>query len=244
MAQSDAAGGRGGVTVWRRLKRAFLLTVAAFLILSAGLVFIYDLLPPPITPLMVIRLFQGEGLSKDWVSYDEVSPYMFKAVIAGEDTRFCEHFGFDLQSIRDAWQHNRKGHRLRGASTITQQTAKNLFLWPGRSFVRKGFEAYFTVLLEMFWEKRRILEVYVNIVEFGHGIYGVEAAAQSYYKKSAKDLTAEEAARLAAILPSPLHWTPQRLPRSTDLPRIRAEMRNQPASGTDRCPVGPYQDES
>jgi len=243
MAQSDAAGGQGTVTVWRRLKRALLLTVAAFLTLSIALVVIYGLLPPPITPLMVIRLFQGEGLDKDWVSYDQVSPYVFKAVIAGEDARFCEHVGFDLQAIRKAWQHNKTSRRIRGASTITQQTAKNLFLWPGRDPVRKGFEAYFAVLIELFWDKRRILEVYVNVVEFGHGIYGVEAAAQSYYKKSAKDLTAEEAARLAAILPSPLRRTPQR-PGSADLPRIRAEMRNQPAPLNDRCPVGPYEDES
>jgi monofunctional glycosyltransferase len=243
MAQSDAAGGQGTVTVWRRLKRLFLLAVAAFMTLSITLVVLYGLVPPPITPLMVIRLFQGEGLNKDWVSYDEVSPNIFKAVIAGEDARFCEHLGFDLGAIRKALQHNKKSRRLRGASTITQQTAKNLFLWPGRDVVRKGFEAYFAVLLELFWDKRRILEVYVNIVEFGHGIYGVEAAAQAYYKKSAKDLTAEEAARLAAVLPSPLHRTPQR-PRGADLPRIRAEMRNQPASLNDRCPVGPYEDES
>jgi monofunctional biosynthetic peptidoglycan transglycosylase len=243
MAQSDAAGGQGTVTMWRRLKRAFLLTVAGFLTLSITLVVLYGLVPPPITPLMVIRLFQGEGLSKDWVSYDEVSPNVFKAVIAGEDARFCEHLGFDLEAIRKALQHNKKSRRLRGASTITQQTAKNLFLWPSRGFVRKGFEAYFAVLLELFWDKRRILEVYVNVVEFGHGIYGIEAAAQAYYKKSAKDLTADEAARLAAVLPSPLHRTPQR-PRGADLPRIRAEMRNQPASLNDRCPVGPYEDES
>lgn len=243
MAQSDAAGGQGTVTVWRRVKRGFLLAVAGFLTLSIGLVVIYGLLPPPITPLMVIRLFQGEGLSKDWVSYDEVSPYVFKAVIAGEDARFCEHFGFDLQAIRNALQHNRKGRRVHGASTITQQTAKNVFLWPGRDPLRKGFEAYFAVLLELFWDKRRILEVYVNVVEFGHGIYGVEAAAQAYYKKPAKDLTAEEAARLAAILPSPLHRTPQR-PGGADLPRIRAEMRNQPAALNSHCPVGPYEEES
>jgi monofunctional biosynthetic peptidoglycan transglycosylase len=243
MAHSDAAGGQGTVTVWRRVKRAFLLAVAVFLTLSVGLVVIYGFLPPPITPLMVIRMFQGEGLSKDWVSYDEVSPYVFKAVIAGEDARFCEHFGFDLQAIRNALQHNKKGHRVHGASTITQQTAKNVFLWPGRDPVRKGFEAYFAVLLELFWDKRRILEVYVNVVEFGHGIYGVEAASQAYYKKSAKDLTAEEAARLAAILPSPLHRTPQR-PGAADLPRIRAEMRNQPAALNSRCPVGPYEEES
>lgn len=243
MAQSDAARGQGRVTVWRRLKRAFLLAVAAFLTVSIGLVVIYRFLPPPITPLMVIRLFEGEGLSKDWVSYDEVSPYVFKAVIAGEDARFCEHFGFDLEAISNALQHNKKGRRIHGASTITQQTAKNVFLWPGRDLVRKGFEAYFAVLLELFWDKRRILEVYVNVVEFGHGIYGVEEAAQTYYKKSAKDLTAEEAARLAAVLPSPLRRTPQR-PRGADLPRIRAEMRNQPAPLNARCPVGPYADES
>jgi monofunctional biosynthetic peptidoglycan transglycosylase len=244
MAPSDAAGGQGTVTVWRRVKRAFLLTVAAFLTLSMTLVVIYGFLPPPITPLMVIRLFQGEGLSKDWVPYDEVAPAVFKAVIAGEDARFCENIGFDLKAIRNAWQKNKNGRRVVGASTITMQTAKNLFLWPGRDYVRKGFEAYFTVLLELFWDKRRILEVYVNVVEFGHGIYGIEAAAQAYYKKSAKDLTAEEAARLASVLPSPLHWTPQHLPRNTKLPRIRAEMRNQPASPSDRCPVGPYEDES
>lgn len=243
MAQSDAAREQGTVTVWRRLKRAVLLAVAAFMTVSIALVVIYRFLPPPITPLMVIRLIQGEGLSKDWVSYDEVSPYVFKAVIAGEDARFCEHFGFDLEAIRNALQHNKKGRRIHGASTITQQTAKNVFLWPGRDLVRKGFEAYFSVLLELFWDKRRILEVYVNVVEFGHGIYGVEAAAQTYYKKSAKDLTAEEAARLAAVLPSPLRRTPQR-PRGADLPRIRAEMRNQPAPLNGRCPVGPYEDES
>ena len=243
MAQSDAAKGQGTVTGWRRLRRAFLLAISAFLTLSIGLVVIYRFLPPPITPLMVIRLFQGEGLSKDWTSYSEVSPYVFKAVIAGEDARFCEHYGFDLEAIGNAIRHNKKSRRVHGASTITQQTAKNVFLWPGGGFVRKGVEAYFAVLLELFWDKRRILEVYVNVAEFGHGIYGVEAAAQAYYKKSAKDLTAEEAARLAAILPSPLHRTPQR-PRGSDLPRIRAEMRNQPAALNGRCPVGPYEDES
>ncbi len=245
MAQSDAAGGQGTVTVWRRLKRAFLLAVAGFLTLSIALVVLYGLVPPPITPLMVIRLFQGEGLSKDWVSYDEVSPNVFKAVIAGEDARFCQHYGFEFDSIIDAWKSNKKkGRRTRGASTITMQTSKNLFLWPGGSYPRKVVEAYFTVLLELFWDKRRILEVYVNVAEFGHGIYGIEAAAQAYYKKSAKDLTAEESARLAAVLPSPLRRTPQRLSRGADLPRIRAEMRNQPASLNDRCPVGPYEDES
>src|SRR5215470_9775431 len=240
MAQ-NGAGRQGTVTVWRRLKRALLLAPVAFLTLSIVLVVIYRFLPPPITPLMVIRLVEGEDLDKDWVSYDQVSPYVFKAVIAGEDARFCQHLGFDLEAIGKALQHNKRSRHLRGASTITQQAAKNLFLWPGRDPVRKGLEAYFAVLLELFWDKRRILEVYVNVVEFGHGIYGVEAAAQAYYNKPARELTAEEAARLAAVLPSPLRRTPQRLPQSADLPRIRAEMRGQPPPLNDRCPIGPYE---
>ena len=221
-----------------------MLAVAGFLTVSIGLVVLYRFVPPPITPLMVIRLFEGEGLSKDWVSYDDISPQVFKAVIAGEDTRFCQHYGFDVASMVDAWKSNKKGRRTRGASTITMQTAKNLFLWTGGSYPRKAVEAYFTVLLELFWDKRRILEVYVNVAEFGHGIYGIEAAAQAYYKKSAKDLTAEQAGRLAAILPAPLRWTPAKLPRNNKLPRIRAEMREQPAPLNDRCPVGPYEEES
>lgn len=244
MAQSDAARGRSTVTVWRRLKRAFLLAVAAFLTLSMALVVIYGLLPPPITPLMVIRLFEGEGLSKDWTSYDEVSPQVFKAVIAGEDARFCEHFGFDVQAILNALKHNKKGRRVHGASTITQQTAKNLFLWPGRDFVRKGFEAYFTVLLELFWDKRRILEVYVNVVEFGHGIYGVEAASQAYFKKPAKDLSAREAALLAAVLPNPRNWSAAR-PSGFVARRagtIMARMRELPPSADEHCPVGRFED--
>ncbi len=242
MAQ-DATGGRRTATAWRRAKRALALALAGFLVLSVTLVVIYRFLPPPITPLMVIRLVQGEGLHKDWVAYDEISPHVFKAVIAAEDTRFCQHVGFDVKSIRDAWTSNKKGRRVRGASTITMQTAKNLFLWPGRDYVRKAFEAYFTVLLELFWDKRRILEVYVNVAEFGHGIYGIEAAARFHYKKSAKDLTAGEAARLAAIMPNPRSWTPHRLPRNTKLPRVRAEMNNQPAPTDARCPVGPYEGE-
>jgi monofunctional biosynthetic peptidoglycan transglycosylase len=242
MAQQSAAGRQGGANAWRRARRAFMLVMAAFLTLSVTLVVIFRFLPPPITPLMVIRLFEGEGLHKDWVSYGEVSPQVFKAVIAGEDARFCEHVGFDLKAIEEAWQGNKKGRRVRGASTITQQTAKNLFLWPGRDYVRKGFEAYFAVLLELLWDKRRILEVYVNIVEFGHGVYGIEAAAQTYYRKPAKDLSAGEAARLAAILPSPLRRTPQN-PPGDHLRRIRGEMRNQPAPRDERCPVGPYAEE-
>ena len=161
MAQ-DAAAGRSRVTVWRKAKRALVLAVAGFLTLSITLVVVYRFLPVPITPLMVIRLVEGEGLHKDWVAYDGISPQVFQAVIAAEDTRFCQHRGFDLRAIEDAFRKNRKGRRLVGASTITMQTAKNLFLWPGRDYLRKGLEAYFTVLLELFWDKHRILEVYVN----------------------------------------------------------------------------------
>jgi monofunctional biosynthetic peptidoglycan transglycosylase len=242
MAQ-DAAAGRSRVTVWRKVKRALVLAVAGFLTLSIALVVVYRFLPVPITPLMVIRLIEGEGLHKDWVAYDDISPQVFKAVIAAEDTRFCQHLGFDLRAIEDAFQKNRKGRRLVGASTITMQTAKNLFLWPGRDYLSKGLEAYFTVLLELFWDKRRILEVYVNVIEFGRGIYGIEAAAQTYYKKSAAALTAGEAARLASVLPNPRSWTPQKLPRNTKLPRVRAEMNGQPAPTDARCPVGRYEGE-
>jgi monofunctional biosynthetic peptidoglycan transglycosylase len=236
----QAAGRRRGATVWRRAKRALLLALAGFLTLSVGLVVLYRFLPPPLTPLMVIRLAEGEGLAKDWVAYDDISPNVFKAVIAAEDTRFCQHAGFDLKAIQAAFDRNKKGRRLLGASTISMQTAKNVFLWPGRDWLRKGLEAYFTALIELVWDKRRILEVYVNVIEFGPGLYGIEAAAQHYYKKPASALAAGEAARLASVLPNPRAWTPHRLPRNTKLPRVRAEMREQPPPLDARCPVGPY----
>ena len=242
MTQHDAAGTGGRTTVWRRAKRALVLAIAGFLTLSISLVVIYRFVPPPITPLMVIRLFEGEGLYKDWTPYDDVSPNVFKAVIAAEDTRFCQHHGFDYGSIMDAWKSNKKGRRTRGASTISMQTAKNLFLWPGGGYARKIVEAYFTVLLELLWDKRRILEVYVNVAEYGRGVYGIEAAAQTYYKKSANDLSAGEAARLAAIMPNPRERSPQK-PPSRHLSRIRGEMRGQPAPIDSRCPVGRYEDE-
>jgi len=244
MADEGAVVGKGGRSIWRRAWRLLVLAVAGFFTLSITFVVIYRFLPPPLTPLMLVRLAEGEGLRKDWVSYDDISPQLFKAVIAAEDARFCQHYGFEFQAIADAWRKNKKGRRTIGASTITMQTAKNLFLWPGRDYVRKAFEAYFTVLIELFWDKRRILEVYVNIIEFGPGIYGIEAAAQAYYKKPAADLTAAEAARLASVLPNPRKWTPQNLPRKSKLPRVRADMRDQPPPLDGRCPVGPYEDRS
>ncbi|KFZ37924.1 peptidoglycan transglycosylase [Shewanella mangrovi] len=142
-------------------------------------------------------------VSQQWRSLSQISPNLQLAVMASEDQRFPEHFGFDFKQISDAIADAKKGEGLRGASTISQQTAKNLFMWPSRSFVRKGFEAWFTLLIELCWNKQRILEVYLNVVEFGPGIYGAEAAAQHYFHKSAAKLTAYEAASLAALLPNP-----------------------------------------
>lgn len=139
-----------------------------------------------------------------WVNLERISPYAPLAVIASEDQKFFEHMGFDFEAIEKAWEHNQHRKRVHGASTISQQVAKNLFLWPGRSFIRKGMEVYFTLLIEGLWPKRRILEVYLNVAEFGPGIFGIEAASQAYFHKPAARLNSAEAARMAAILPSPL----------------------------------------
>ncbi len=186
-----------------RIRRAIIGCGLGFLALSTFLVVLYGVVPPPVTPLMVIRLLQGEGLRKDWVPFDEVSPNLVRALIASEDARFCDHGGFDWQAIKDAIERNRAGRRTFGASTITQQTAKNLFLWPGRDFLRKGLEAYFAVLLEVFLDKQRIMELYVNVIEFGPGVYGAEAAARYHFDKPAAELTRREAALLAVVLPNP-----------------------------------------
>ena len=170
------------------------------------LVLVYRFVPPPITPLMLIRSVQGEPIHKQWVGYDQIAPVLPRAVVSSEDSRFCEHHGFDWVAMDEAWRSYRAGGRLRGGSTLSQQTAKNLFLWPGRSFVRKGIEAYLTVLIEALWSKQRILEVYLNIVEWGHGVYGAEAAAQILFQRPAAQLTAREAALLAAVLPNPRRW--------------------------------------
>jgi monofunctional biosynthetic peptidoglycan transglycosylase len=171
------------------------------------LTLVYRLIPPPLTVLMVERLMQGQGLDKHWRGLGDIAPALPQAVIAAEDARFCEHHGFDFQAMREAAIHNeRRPGKIRGGSTISQQTAKNVFLWPSRDYVRKGLEAWFTVLEEALWGKRRILEVYLNVVEWGPGTYGAEAAAQRYFHTDAADLTPDEAARLAAILPDPLKW--------------------------------------
>jgi len=162
--------------------------------------------PPPVTPLMLINAANGRGVDYQWRSLNEISPGLPQAAIAAEDARFCEHRGFDVEAIQKAVRNNKRGRKVRGGSTISQQVAKNVFLWPDRSYVRKGLEAYFTVLIEALWGKRRIMEVYLNVAEWGPGTYGAQAAARRYFRKDADDLTRAQSARLAAILPSPLKW--------------------------------------
>lgn len=188
-----------------------------FLILSVGLTLVYRFVPVPVTPLMVIRLveqmFDSEKkvrLSKDWVPMSEISKNAPQAVYASEDQKFLDHNGFDFEAMQKAWEGNKKGKRIKGASTITQQTVKNVFLWPDRSYIRKGLEAYFTVLVEVLWPKERIMEVYLNVIEMGPGIYGIEAAAQNYYNKPAVKLNRSEAAMIAAVLPNPNRWNPKK----------------------------------
>jgi monofunctional biosynthetic peptidoglycan transglycosylase len=206
MARKPARSG-GGIR-WGRLIRNFLATLALLFIVAPVLaVIVYRFVPPPITILMIERMMDGKGLDHRWRALSEMSPALPRAAIAAEDAKFCSHHGFDLNAIEKAADHNdQKPGRIRGGSTISQQTAKNVFLWPERSWIRKGFEAYFTVLIELIWGKHRIMEVYLNTVEMGPGVYGVEAAAQKYFHVSAKDVNPVQAARLIAILPSPLKW--------------------------------------
>lgn len=182
-----------------------------------SLIFIclYRVIPVPVTPLHMIRLFEENKtdkerkIDKSWRSLNDMSPNMPLAVVTSEDPMFFTHHGFDFEQIKNSLERNiEKGKKLRGASTISQQTAKNLFLWPSRSWIRKGIEVYFTVLMEACWNKRRILEVYLNIIEMGDGIYGTEAAAQNYFHKSSEKLTKGEAALIAAVLPNPRRWHP------------------------------------
>ena len=177
---------------------------------------LYRFVNPPATPLMLIRVVENiaEGktpsITKDWVSLSEISPNLVLAVITSEDNNFESHYGVDFKAIEKAKKLNARGKKIRGASTITQQTAKNAFLWPARTYLRKGLELYFTGLIELGWGKKRIMEVYLNVIEMGDGIYGAEAAAQKYFHKPAKDLSRAEAAAIAAVLPNPRKWHPDR----------------------------------
>ena len=186
-------------------------TVGLFFGSTVLAVILFKFIPVYVTPLMVIRLFQNDELRMEhhWVALAEMSPKMPLAVMGGEDAHFLEHHGFDFDAIGKAVERNREHpekNRL-GASTITQQTAKNVFLWPGRSWARKGLEAYFTVLIELFWSKGRIMEVYLNSIEMGTGIYGVEAVARAHFGRSAKELSAEQCALIAATLPNPRRYS-------------------------------------
>ena len=196
--------------LWRRALRFFVFGLLLWIATTWLCVLVMRFVPPLTSAFMLERrvaaVTHGERdfvMKYQWVPLSQVSADLPIALVAGEDQKFPVHHGFDLQAIADALDEADEGERLRGASTISQQTAKNLFLWGGRSFVRKGMEAYFTVLLELTWPKRRILEVYLNIAEFGDGVYGAQAAAQQFFRKNAAQLTAHESALLASVLPNP-----------------------------------------
>ena len=177
--------------------------VLAFLVLSALWVLAYRFVSPPITATMLGDMFAGRGATREWMSIEEIDRDMVRAAIAAEDSKFCNHDGFDLQAIETAMQENASGGRIRGGSTISQQTAKNAFLWQGGGYARKGLEAWFTLLMEAMWDKRRIMEVYLNLAETGIGTYGVNAGSQRYFDHDASAMSRQEAARIAAILPLP-----------------------------------------
>lgn len=195
--------------MWRKISRFVFKIFLWFFALSIFSVLLFKFVPVPYTPLMFIRGYEQINSDKPfalkhkWVPLEKISVNLQKAVIASEDGHFVKHRGFDLDAIEKAYQNNQRQKRIRGGSTISQQTAKNVFLWPGRSYFRKGLEAYFTILIELFWSKERILEVYLNSIEMGDGIYGAQAASQYWYKKDAQNLTAYEAAGIAVILPNP-----------------------------------------
>ncbi len=199
-----------------KIKKIVMLAIASFFIGSFLLVSAYRWLPVYATPLVILRTIEYalEGkwvpINKDWVSIDDISPHLQRAVIASEDPKFLSHNGFDFEAIAKAIDANKRRKVKMGASTISQQTAKNVFLYPSRTYLRKGLEAYFTVLIEMLWDKRRILEVYLNVIELGPGIYGAEAAAVHFWKKPSSKLTLGEAQLFAAILPNPRRWNPKR----------------------------------
>lgn len=178
--------------------------IAIFFVLTISPVIAFKWIDPPLTAFMLQHQIKSDvKLRYQWVDRQQISKHLAIAAVAAEDQKFPQHFGFDFKAIRSAFEENLQGKSLRGASTITQQVAKNLFLWEGKSFARKGVEAYFAVLIELLWDKPRILEVYLNIAEMGNGIYGGQAASRYYYRKNVWELTLTEACRLVAILPSP-----------------------------------------
>jgi monofunctional biosynthetic peptidoglycan transglycosylase len=202
------------VSPLKRIGRFILKFIIWFLIISIGLTILYRFVPVPYTPLMFWRstasVFNSKekfiGIEKKWVPIEEIAKSMQTSVINAEDYKFYQHNGFDFEAIERAIQYNKTHKKKKGASTISQQTAKNVFLWPSRSWLRKGLEAYFTILIETFWSKERILEVYLNVIELGKGVYGVEAASQKFFKKPAKKLNLSQSALMAAVLPNPIRF--------------------------------------
>ena len=192
-----------------KLTRFLFKVLLWFFGLSLFFVVLFKFVPVPFTPLMVIRAIENKVSGKevffshDWEPIENISMNLQKAVIASEDGTFLKHNGFDFVAMQKAYKSNERGRRIKGGSTISQQTAKNVFLWQGRSYVRKGLEAYFTVLIEIIWGKERIMEVYLNSIEMGNGVYGAQAAAEHWYRKGASGLTPKQAAGIAAILPNP-----------------------------------------
>lgn len=217
-----------GRLLWGKYFRRLILKLTLwFFGITIGLTLLYAVLPVPVTPLMIQRCWQQAWekdrdvrLKHDWVSFGEISPHLQLAVVCAEDQEFLEHEGFDFEAIEKAYNYNKNHKRKRGASTISQQTAKNVFLWPSRSWLRKGFEVYFTFLIETVWSKKRIMTAYLNSIEFGDGIYGAQAAAQYYFGKTAKELNRQEAALLASVLPNPLIY-------KADAPSAQVKQRQQ-----------------
>jgi monofunctional biosynthetic peptidoglycan transglycosylase len=198
---------------FQKIKRLVFKTIYYFFVLSIGGVVVFKFLPIPFTMTMIDRKFNSIAKGDDseihykWRSYANTSREMHLAAVAAEDQNFPNHWGFEFKAMEKAHSNNMKGKKVRGASTISQQVAKNVFLWQGRSYFRKALEFYFTGLIELIWGKKRILEVYVNVAEMGKNTFGAQAAAERIFKKSAKDLSRAEAARLAAVLPSPNKWS-------------------------------------
>ncbi|MEP6626994.1 MAG: monofunctional biosynthetic peptidoglycan transglycosylase [Ginsengibacter sp.] len=193
----------------RRMARAFLKVLLYGFLLSILYIFFCKWVNPPITLTQLNSVFSGHGLHRNYVTMQQISPNAKLAVMAGEDQLFLDHNGFDFKSIQKAMKHNQKSKSLRGASTISQQVAKNVFLWQHGGYLRKGLEVYFTFMIEHVWSKKRILEMYLNVAEMGEGVFGIEAAAQHYFKKPAKDLSRKEAAMIASCLPNPKLFTIQ-----------------------------------
>lgn len=199
--------------LFKRILRFVGKTILGLFLFSILMVIVYRFVPVPVTILQLSRCVEQFSedkplvLYKDWEPLENISNKLQLAVVCAEDQKFLNHYGFDVEAIEKAIEHNSKGKKVRGASTISQQTAKNVFLWEGRTWVRKGLEVYFTALIELFWSKERIMEVYLNVIEMGDGIYGAEMASQVYFKKSASKLSSAEAALLASILPSPRKYS-------------------------------------